>query len=212
MKFLIFFFAFALCCCRGLGQSPEPVSSGTLQQATVMPEVDVVEKLNEARDSIVPSLGATSYSIPASQIQVQSQGDNAPINQTILRAPGVAEDSFGQLHVRGEHNNLEFRINGILLPEGITGFGMEFDSRFIQSVNLIDGALPGAIWIQDRRHHRHHDEGWLGKRRRHRLLLRRQQQPPGAIVPVWRRQWEMDLLFRRAIIPTIPSVSRIPRQ
>jgi len=116
--------------------------SGTTQ---LMPEVDVVEKLNEARDSIVPSLGATSYSIPASQIQVQSQGDNAPINQTILRAPGVAEDSFGQLHVRGEHNNLEFRINGILLPEGITGFGMELDSRFIQSVNLIDGALPAQF-------------------------------------------------------------------
>jgi outer membrane receptor protein involved in Fe transport len=110
-----------------------------------MPEVEVVEKLNEARDSIVPSLGATSYSIPDSQIELQSQGDNAPINQTILRAPGVAEDSFGQLHVRGEHNNLQFRINGILLPEGITGFGMELDSRFIQSVNLIDGALPAQF-------------------------------------------------------------------
>ncbi len=57
----------------------------------------------------------------------------------------MAEDSFGQLHVRGEHNNLEFRINGILLPEGITGFGMELDSRFIQNVNLIDGALPAQF-------------------------------------------------------------------
>ncbi len=110
-----------------------------------MPEVDVVEKLDEARDAIVPSLGATSYTIPAGQIQVQSQGDNAAINQTILRAPGVAQDSFGQLHVRGEHNNLEFRINGILLPEGITGFGQELDSRFIQSVSLIDGALPAQF-------------------------------------------------------------------
>jgi outer membrane receptor for ferrienterochelin and colicin len=110
-----------------------------------MPEVDVVQKLNQARDSIVPARGATSYSIPASQIQVQSQGDNAPINQTILRAPGVAQDSFGQLHVRGEHNNLQFRIDGILLPEGITGFGQELDSRFIDNLSLIDGALPAQF-------------------------------------------------------------------
>src|SRR5579871_5197069 len=125
-----------------IAQSPQPDS---IPSCSLLPEVDVVEKLNQARDTIVPNLGATSYSIPDTQIQLQSQGDNTPINQTILRAPGVAEDSFGQLHVRGEHNNLQFRIDGILLPEGITGFGMELDSRFIQNVNLIDGALPAQF-------------------------------------------------------------------
>ena len=132
-------------CSRAFAQAPLPATPDTSGSAALMPEVEVVEKLDQARDSIVPNLGATSYSIPASQIEVQSQGDNAPINQTILRAPGVAEDSFGQLHVRGEHNNLQFRIDGILLPEGITGFGMELDSRFISSVQLIDGALPAQF-------------------------------------------------------------------
>ena len=120
-------------CSISLAQSAPPAPADTSGTGTLMPEVEVVEKLNEARDSIVPSLGATSYSIPAKQIEVQSQVDNAPINQTILRAPGVAEDSFGQLHVRGEHANLQFRIDGILIPEGITGFGMELDSRFIRA-------------------------------------------------------------------------------
>ena len=119
-----------------------PDTSGT---GGLMPEVDVVERLDQARNSIVPDLGATAYSIPAGQIQVESQGANAPINQTILRAPGVAQDSFGQLHVRGEHNNLQFRIDGILIPEGITGFGQELDSRFISSLQLIDGALPAQF-------------------------------------------------------------------
>ena len=31
----------------------------------------------------------------------------------ILQAPGVAQDSFGQLHVRGDHANVQYRINGI---------------------------------------------------------------------------------------------------
>ena len=132
---------------HGIAQQAAATSGSTSAEVgtAVLPEVDVVEKLNQARDSIVPNLGATSYSVPQSQIDLQSQGDNAPINQTILRAPGVAEDSFGQLHVRGEHNNLQFRIDGILIPEGITGFGQELDSRFISNLQLIDGALPAQF-------------------------------------------------------------------
>jgi hypothetical protein len=73
-----------------------------------------------------------------------SQGDNAPFNEVILRAPGVAQDSAanGDLHVRGEHANLQYRINDVLLPEGITGFGLELDPRFVESMQLITGSLP----------------------------------------------------------------------
>ena len=40
----------------------------------------------------------------------------------ILQAPGVAQDSFGQLHIRGEHNGLQYRLNGVILPEGLSVF------------------------------------------------------------------------------------------
>jgi outer membrane receptor protein involved in Fe transport len=100
------------------------------------------QRLNEARANIAPSLGATVYQMDQGALQSQAQGDNAPFNQTLLRAPGIAEDSFGQLHVRGDHANLQYRINGVLIPEGITGFGQVFDTRFADSVSLITGALP----------------------------------------------------------------------
>ncbi len=105
----------------------------------------MVGQLNEARDQIVPDLGATKYSIGQTQIQTMAQGDNASFNQVILRAPGVAQDSFGQLHVRDEHANLQFRIDGILIPEGITGFGQEIDTRLVQNVDLITGSLPAQF-------------------------------------------------------------------
>jgi outer membrane receptor protein involved in Fe transport len=120
-------------------QGEQPASSGELNQ------VIVVGQLNEARDQIVPYLGATKYSIGQQQIQNQSQGSNAPFNQVILRAPGVAQDSFGQLHVRGEHANLQFRIDGVLIPEGITGFGQEIDTHWVKSVDLITGSLPAQF-------------------------------------------------------------------
>ncbi len=109
---------------------------------TQLDTIVVTGSLDTQRDEIAPELGATVYTITPSQIQTQAQGENAPFNQTLLRAPGVAEDSFGQLHVRGEHANLQYRINDVLIPEGITGFGQELDTRFLSNVSLITGALP----------------------------------------------------------------------
>ena len=110
---------------------------------TVTFELDVVAKaLDLARGEIQPSLGATVYQLQRPNIESQPQGDNAPVNQLLLQAPGVAQDSFGQLHVRGDHANLQFRINGVQLPEGINVFGQVLQTRLADSVSLITGALP----------------------------------------------------------------------
>ena len=101
-------------------------------------------KLDVARNQIVPDLGATVYSVSSAQLAAEPQGDNAPFNQVLLRAPGMAQDSAanGDLHLRGEHANIQYRINDVLLPEGITGFGQELDTRFVDSLRLITGSLP----------------------------------------------------------------------
>src|SRR5271165_6564008 len=111
---------------------------------THLDPVVVTGQLDESREAIVPSLGATSFIMDAEQILNLPQGEDAPFSQVLLRAPGVAEDSAanGDLHVRGEHANLQYRINNVLLPEGITGFGLELDPRFVSSMQLITGSLP----------------------------------------------------------------------
>ncbi len=108
-------------------------------------EVLVTGDLDRKRDLIAPPLGADTYTIGPNQIQNVPGGENAPFQQQLLRAPGVVEDSFGQLHVRGEHNNLTYRVNGVLLPEGLNGFGQELDTRIISTVTLIDGSLPAQF-------------------------------------------------------------------
>jgi outer membrane receptor protein involved in Fe transport len=120
------------------------VASGSSTNVTQLGNITVVGQLNQARNQILPDLGATAYTINKDQIATLSQGGNAPMNQVVLRAPGVAEDSAanGDLHVRGEHANLQYRINDVLLPEGITGFGLELDPRFVESMQLITGSLP----------------------------------------------------------------------
>jgi outer membrane cobalamin receptor len=123
--------------------APAAIASGS-SDVTELPPMLVSGDLDQARSQILPDLGATAYSLSQDQMNSISQGDNAPFNQVILRAPGVAEDSAvnGDLHVRGEHANLQYRIDGVLLPEGITGFGLELDPRFVTSMQLITGSLP----------------------------------------------------------------------
>lgn len=47
--------------------------------------------------------------------------------------------------MRGEHGGLTYRVNGVLLPEGLNGFGQDLDTPIIQSVDLLTGTLPAQF-------------------------------------------------------------------
>src|ERR1700740_1059770 len=117
--------------------SPTPATTAETDRIVVQSQ-----ELDISREQIVPSLGATRYTVGPDRLDSQAQGEDAPFNQTLLRFPGVAQDSFGQLHVRGEHANLQYRINDVLIPEGIAGFGQELQTRFADNISLITGSLP----------------------------------------------------------------------
>jgi outer membrane receptor for ferrienterochelin and colicins len=115
----------------------------------VVDEVVVIaRRLNEARNGIQTQTGASTYTISAAAIGAQPGGDNSLLNQVVMQAPDVAQDSFGQFHVRGEHNGLQYRLNGIILPEGISVFGQALDPRLISSITLITGALPAEYGLR----------------------------------------------------------------
>jgi outer membrane receptor protein involved in Fe transport len=124
-----------------------PASPDTSPPPADQPPVElekfvVTGQLDRAREDIVPSLGATSYELTALQITALPQGADASFSQVLLRVPGVAQDSGGQVHLRGEHANLQYRINDVLLPEGISGFGSELDTRFVDTLSVLTGSLP----------------------------------------------------------------------
>jgi len=132
--------------------SPSAASSATgsgNSSANSMSEIVITaQKLNDARAGIQTQTGASTYTIDQAAIEATPGGDNTLFNQVILQAPGVVQDSFGQLHVRGEHNGLQYRLNGIILPEGINVFSQAFDAHLIQSVSLITGALPAEYGLR----------------------------------------------------------------
>ncbi len=103
-----------------------------------------------ARGNLYTTAGATSDTLSHDAIQALPQGTNAPVERILLQAPGVSQDSAasGLLHVRNDHANVQFRINGIMLPDGVTGFGSILDPSLIGSMSLITGALPAEYGMR----------------------------------------------------------------
>jgi outer membrane receptor for ferrienterochelin and colicins len=128
--------------------APAGGSTTSNTSGSVATVIVTARRLDRARDTIQPQTGASTYAITSAAIQALPGGDNTELNQVVLQAPGVAQDSFGQLHIRGEHNGLQYRLNGVILPEGLSVFGQALSPRLADRVTLIDGALPAQYGLR----------------------------------------------------------------
>jgi outer membrane receptor protein involved in Fe transport len=137
-------FALTIGAMPAVAENSAPALGDTGQaDAVTLDTIEVIsQELDAARLQIQPSLGASTYYFGPQALEAIPQGENAPLNQVLLQMPAVAQDSFGQIHVRGEHANVQFRINGVQLPEGLSVFGQALEARLARSISLLTGALP----------------------------------------------------------------------
>jgi len=105
---------------------------------------------DQARSNLYTTIGTSSDTKSHETIEALPQGTNAPVERVLLQAPGVSQDSAssGLFHVRNDHANAQYRINGILLPDGVSGFGSIFDTNFVGSLSLVTGALPAEYGLR----------------------------------------------------------------
>jgi outer membrane receptor protein involved in Fe transport len=131
-----------------VAQTPPPATPTTPADQTTTPAQSplsitvTAKRFDESRETIQPSLGASTYLFTPNVISSVPLGEQAPLNQVLLRAPGVAQDSFGQIHVRGDHGNLQYRLDGVQLPEGMSLFTNALATQYAAKMALITGALP----------------------------------------------------------------------
>ncbi|THD81122.1 MAG: TonB-dependent receptor [Phenylobacterium sp.] len=135
-----------------VGSAALIATAAAAQTAPASGEVSEVvvtaQRLDAARSSVEPALGATSYVLPQAFIENLPAGANTQLNQVILQAPGAAQDSFGQLHIRGDHANIQYRLNNVILPEGLQVFGQTLSPRLASNIDLITGALPAQYGLR----------------------------------------------------------------
>ena len=117
------------------------------------PGADIVvtaRKLDAARDSINSSLGASTYSLDREALDIQPGGADRALKGVLLQTPGVAQDADGDgdIHIRNEHGNVQYRLNGITIPDSFAGFGAPIDPRIAETVEVITGALPAQYGLR----------------------------------------------------------------
>jgi opacity protein-like surface antigen/outer membrane receptor protein involved in Fe transport len=125
----------------------------TPEQVQLQANQEVVQRtqtLDERRDGVIMTKAGTSnYQLNAGDIQQIPQANAIQLSDLILQFPGVTQDSTssGDFHIRNEHGNVQYRVNGILLPDGVSGFSQILESSFIGSMRLITGALPAQYGL-----------------------------------------------------------------
>jgi outer membrane receptor protein involved in Fe transport len=133
--------------------APRPAVAVRAAPVRVTPESAAAVKNNTfdaARNNLYTIIGTTSDMLSHEAIQTLPQGSDQPVEKVLLQAPGVSQDSAasGALHVRNDHANVQFRINGVMLPDGVTGFGTILDTALIGNMSLVTGALPAEFGMR----------------------------------------------------------------
>jgi len=105
----------------------------------------VTQRLNQARNAFSPE-SASVYRFDQAAIERLPQGEDTPLRQVLIQAPGVSQDAYGQgqeqIHIHGENGGgIQYRINGIYIPEAVS-FGDIMSPHFVQNINLLTGFMP----------------------------------------------------------------------
>jgi hypothetical protein len=143
---------------RGAKPKPKPAAAAraratpaaAVRPAPANPLATQTAALNQGLNTIYAPTGTAPTTISHNAIEALPQGANATVEKIVLRFPGVTQDSApgGSFHVRNEHANVQTRINGIVLPDGVSGFGTFLDTALIGNVSLITGALPPQFGLR----------------------------------------------------------------
>jgi hypothetical protein len=133
--------------------APQRIAQQTDAPTAAQAALDAkMSSFDQARDNnLLPKIGASTYTITRQAIVDMPQGDNTPIDKVILQMPGVSYDSAvsnPDFHVRNEYANVQYRVNGVVIPEGVSALGPVIDTNFVGSMSLLTGTLPAQYGLR----------------------------------------------------------------
>ena len=174
------------------------------------------KRLEEERIKIQPRVGASTYEFEQGDRESAGRREQLRCPASCSRRPGSRRTPPAPAgsHVREQMGNVQYRINGIVLPEGVTLFaqGGGLSPRLASSITLLTGALPAEYRSADHGHLRHPDQERRLRAGRPRGRLRGQPRVAAAERGVSRLHRPVQLLPDRATTSRTASASRRPRR
>ena len=83
-----------------------------------------------------------TYSVSRKDIEALPRGNNQELHDVLLTIPSAAYGSLKQLHIRQEHAQLQFRIDGVPIPDTVSStFSDVISPRAWERVDILLGGL-----------------------------------------------------------------------
>jgi outer membrane cobalamin receptor len=112
------------------------------------PIVVTAHRLDVARANVEPDFGASTYTLTNDAIENRPGGETTNLGRILLQVPGVSQSGSGAITVRGSRTGLQYRVNNVIIPQGVADFGERLSSRLAERTELITGALPAQYGLQ----------------------------------------------------------------
>ena len=142
-------------------EAPAPIVL-TLTETT-----DIALEIVEPLVPIKPNSSGETYSVSRKDIEALPRGNNVDLHDVLLTIPSAVYGSLKQVHIRQDHANLQFRIDGVPIPDTVTSqFTDLLSPRAWERADILLGGMEAQYGNQDRRGDRHHQQ------KRHQTGLR----------------------------------------
>src|SRR6478752_6177915 len=83
-----------------------------------------------------------TYQLSRKDVEVLPLGNNNTVAQVLQTVPSVVYGALGQTHIRQDHSNQQFRIDGVPIPEGVSStFTDVISPRMWERADIILGGM-----------------------------------------------------------------------
>jgi len=82
---------------------------------------DIALEIVSSLPAIQYKASSETYQLNRKEIEVLPKGNNSDVYEVLLTVPSVAYGGLKQTHIRQDHGNQQFRIDGIPIPDTVSG-------------------------------------------------------------------------------------------
>lgn len=119
--------------------STEPPAPVTLTLALTQ---DIALEIRSPLPAIQYKASSETYSVSRKDIEILPRGNNNTVTEVLQTVPSVVYGALGQTHIRQDHANQQFRIDGVPIPEGVSStFTDVISPRMWERADIILGGM-----------------------------------------------------------------------
>src|SRR5437773_2571950 len=122
------------------------VNIGTERAASVVLTLAVTKEIALEIISPLPAIqyraSSETYQLSRKDVEILPRGNNNTVAQVLQTIPSVVYGALGETHIRQDHANQQFRIDGVPIPEGVSAtFTDVISPRMWERADIILGGM-----------------------------------------------------------------------